>query len=291
MGRIEQSGTGPANGRRRLSPLTRAIAALAATGSVSLALILGGTVSHAYTAASSAQSQMAEQKPLKPGIGAPRTTTSENSARDLELPAAATPEDEPSPEAAAPPPGHALLARKSVLVTVSISAPKSLDDEIGRDHGITIIDRLSIAALDSRVIRYRIPDGRSLEDVMAALRTDKRVGSFQANLTHEALREPPVEDESQRVAKNIKDPPIQQIGRPREPKLPPAARAQAQIDAPVQSKPRQRTADQLVFADTSQMAASRENSKSRASRSSGTTGGSRWPSPDEPFVDIGPTRF
>lgn len=175
-------------------------------------------------------------------------------------------------------PGEERVARNAVLVTVSLSAPKSLDDEIARDHGMTIMDRLNVLALNSRVIRYRIPDGRSLEDVMAALRADRRVGTFQPNMAYEAPREPEAVPEPQRIAKHAKEPP-------------PAARLPADIDSPVRPGARQQPVDQIVFADTAQSAAARDKTRAKPSRLSSNSSGSRWPSPDEPFIEIGPTRF
>ncbi|MDZ4843689.1 MAG: S8 family serine peptidase, partial [Hyphomicrobium aestuarii] len=67
------------------------------------------------------------------------------------------------------------------LVVVPADAPISLEVGVASRFNLEILDRWPIPLIGKRCIRYRIPDGRPLESVIAALRTTTDVSDPQPN--------------------------------------------------------------------------------------------------------------
>lgn len=76
------------------------------------------------------------------------------------------------------------FADDEILVALSSDSADDGDDAIARDLGLDVIERVPLSLLDLRVVRFRIPDGRSVTDVVAALSGDARVISAQPNYTY-----------------------------------------------------------------------------------------------------------
>lgn len=87
----------------------------------------------------------------------------------------------PPPPAAVQQPPPAQFAPDEVLVALSPDRDEGDDDAIARDQGLEVLERLPLALLGARLVRYRIPDGRAVADVVAALETDARALSVQPN--------------------------------------------------------------------------------------------------------------
>ncbi len=71
--------------------------------------------------------------------------------------------------------------RDEVLATLTAASTNGDDDAIARDQGLVAVEQVQVSLLDLRVVRFRIPDGRSVIDVVAALAADARVISAQPN--------------------------------------------------------------------------------------------------------------
>ena len=71
-----------------------------------------------------------------------------------------------------------------VLAAFPSSASESLDEEVAKTHGLEIAGRNTMSSLGLRLVRYRIPDGRSLSNVVERLKADPRVESAQANVRY-----------------------------------------------------------------------------------------------------------
>ena len=75
-------------------------------------------------------------------------------------------------------------ARGTRPCRVSVLGPESLDEEVAKAHGLEIVGRNTMSSLGLRLVRYRIPDGRSLSSVVERLKADPRVESAQANVRY-----------------------------------------------------------------------------------------------------------
>jgi subtilisin family serine protease len=88
-----------------------------------------------------------------------------------------------SPPRAAPRAGTGAptFAPDEVLVTLRPAAPSSVGDAIGSAYGLELLESHDLPLVDGRVVRYRIPDGRPVAAVVAALQSDPRVANPQPN--------------------------------------------------------------------------------------------------------------
>lgn len=68
-----------------------------------------------------------------------------------------------------------------VLVLVEPEAPESLEDEVAESFNLELVDRWSLEFLGTRLVLFRIPDGRAVEAVVALLQADARIGDPQPN--------------------------------------------------------------------------------------------------------------
>ena len=68
-----------------------------------------------------------------------------------------------------------------VLVTVRQATGENVDAAVARRHGLKIAGRSRLGTLGARLVRFLIPDGRPVADVVAALKRDRRVSAPQPN--------------------------------------------------------------------------------------------------------------
>jgi subtilisin family serine protease len=77
-----------------------------------------------------------------------------------------------------------------VLATVTTGTPLAVDDQIAQIYGLVLLDRQPLALLGSRLLRYRIPDGRPVATLVAQLSTDPRVFGPQPNFIYRQQNDP-----------------------------------------------------------------------------------------------------
>jgi hypothetical protein len=121
----------------------------------------------------------AEQSP--PVIAVPTTGPANQHGSGLPPPAVSPPATPQAPIAQAP---AGEFIADQVLVTFARTTPESVDDAIAQDHGLELLERLTVTLIDTRVVRYRIPDGRTVAALLAALQADPRAGAPQANFLY-----------------------------------------------------------------------------------------------------------
>ena len=68
-----------------------------------------------------------------------------------------------------------------VLVTVRQASAEDVDAAVARRYGLKIAGRSRLGTLGARLVRFRIPDGRRVTEVVAALKRDRRVSAPQPN--------------------------------------------------------------------------------------------------------------
>jgi subtilisin family serine protease len=74
-----------------------------------------------------------------------------------------------------------LFAAREVLVALRLSTPASLDGSIARRYGLQIVESWPVGLVARRLVRYQIPDGRSPDAVLSAMRGDGQILETQPN--------------------------------------------------------------------------------------------------------------
>ncbi len=77
-----------------------------------------------------------------------------------------------------------------VLITVSSTAPQTLEADIAQAFNVVLVDRTPLPLIDVRLVRLRIPDSRTVPAVVAAIGTDPRVSLAQPNFLYRRSGEP-----------------------------------------------------------------------------------------------------
>lgn len=73
-----------------------------------------------------------------------------------------------------------------ILVTLPIGFDQAVEETVAQAYGLELVERQTIALINARVVRYRIPGGRSVPSVIAQLSTDPRVAEPQPNHIYRA---------------------------------------------------------------------------------------------------------
>lgn len=73
----------------------------------------------------------------------------------------------------------------TMLVALALAVPQSVDDEIGRQYGLELIDRTELTDLGLRIVQFRAPANRAVEPILAELRNDQRIRRAQRNARYE----------------------------------------------------------------------------------------------------------
>jgi hypothetical protein len=75
---------------------------------------------------------------------------------------------------------------ETILAGFPQSTPETVEEEVGKQHGLEIVKRFTLESLERRIVVFRIPDARAVADVVAALKADQRVSSAQASVRYAA---------------------------------------------------------------------------------------------------------
>ncbi|MEP3275936.1 MAG: S8 family serine peptidase [Stappiaceae bacterium] len=123
-------------------------------------------------------------QPANPSDGIDRPATPSTS-RDPDQPDVA-PGNQPAqpqlPQAAGPlaVPGAPRVASE-VVVRIQQALPQAAAAALAQDYNITLVESSPIGLINATVVRYRIPDNRTIETVLVALLADARVEAAQPN--------------------------------------------------------------------------------------------------------------
>jgi hypothetical protein len=158
-----------------------------------------------------------------------------------------------------------------ILVEVADSAPQSVDEDVAREHRLVLVKRLTLGGSGKRIVAYRVSDGRSAADVVAALKRDRRVSSAQANVVYGLA------------------PAVPAPSAPSDAKPPPGVPdKQAERQASRQENKGNRPASGQRPTAAARAAAVPNSGATRALVTN-KHANLRWPTADEPFVNIGVT--
>jgi hypothetical protein len=167
----------------------------------------------------------------------------------------------------------------TVIVLFPSSAPNGIEEELAKGHKLEFVRRLEAETADGRAVLYRIIDGRGAAEVLAALKRDHRVSTAQPNVRYRLPPQAP----APAIASDTKRPPA----RPRGQGQRNASRANAKANRSVQPS---RFA-QGVVGDRDGAGVNPAMTTFRSREQSGLVtnrhSALRWPTADEPFVNIG----
>ncbi len=68
-----------------------------------------------------------------------------------------------------------------ILATVNLAAPAAVEAAIAQRYGLQLLETWPINLISQRVIRFRVPDGRSVQTVVAAMQGDGLIVASQPN--------------------------------------------------------------------------------------------------------------
>ena len=164
---------------------------------------------------------------------------------------------------------------ETVLAVFAASTPETAEEEIAKAHKLELVKRLDVGTLKKRVVLYRITDGRSPADVVAALKNDARVSAAQPNARYAVAPQLP--------------PPSPPPATSASPPAPPRPAKQARHQVP---RPERKVQPPAAIARTPEAAAPGPSAlSSRRPERGGLVAKSqtalRFPTADEPFVNIG----
>jgi hypothetical protein len=169
---------------------------------------------------------------------------------------------------------------REVLATFALSSPESVEEEVAKELGLQLVERSQAFDLGYRIVRYRVPDDGKIAGVIARLRADPRVGKAQANVQYTLPEEHPpptaVSDLKERTgeAAGERQGPASRrtVAAPTSPK-----KAQRKLGGPA-------TAAEIVAAAEG---GRKQGSRHKGPLASGGHAALRWPTADEPFVNVG----
>lgn len=116
------------------------------------------------------------RKPVQKKVTRPKTSPKRTVRR---TPPASTAAPRPAAPAVLP-----QFRSDEILVSFDSSQPDSVANEVAGRHGLTRLETLELTLLDQRVQKYRINDGRTVQQVASALAADGAAGPVQYNFLY-----------------------------------------------------------------------------------------------------------
>jgi len=171
---------------------------------------------------------------------------------------------------------------ETILVEYPLSTPESVENDVAKQHKLELVRRLAGASLNKRIVVYRIPDARAATEVVAALKADQRVSSAQPNLRYGLPRQQPPEAEISELKPSPDNSAKQEKRHASEPRPRSIAEPKSKAQPEHRRKPAQAT---RAAGGIPAMARSGQ----RGSLVAGNQAALRWPTADEPFVNLGVT--
>ena len=71
-----------------------------------------------------------------------------------------------------------------IVATLRAATPQAVEDDIARDFNLVLLERLEVILTEERLVRFRIPDARTVDAVVAALGGDARLAGPQPNFVY-----------------------------------------------------------------------------------------------------------
>jgi hypothetical protein len=171
----------------------------------------------------------------------------------------------------------------TILVAFALSVPQSIDEDLAKQHGLELIDRTELQSLGLRVVRYRAQANSPIAPIIANLRKDQRISSAQASAEY---RLPNQSGPATEVSRQ-KD----RLGEARQAKRadPPRASVRRRSDGKTAAVDRvaPKFAGQPSINEAAVTPNGRRLDKGERPLASAGQMALRFPSADEPFVNVG----
>jgi hypothetical protein len=165
---------------------------------------------------------------------------------------------------------------EAILAGFPLSTLESVEEDVGRDHGLELVRRFASESLGKRIVVFRVPDSRAISDVLAALKSDPRVGSAQLNARYEP---PKPEAPAPRIGE-LKQAPIPKDGKGR------ASQPDRKINLSSRGEAKDKRSE---AAQATRPGRTISTSRQQAALTTRSHGALRFPTADEPFVNVGTT--
>jgi hypothetical protein len=168
----------------------------------------------------------------------------------------------------------------TVIAIFPSSTPQAVEGEIAKAHKLEFVRRLNTGSAEGRATLYRITDGRAAAEVVAALKGDVRVSAARENVRYSPAPQAPVPAgvSGARPSPTHPRPPTEGQRNASRPDAKPNVSDRASRTAQRLGKAR----DQVV-ADSAAILGSGQRSSLVTSKHTAL----RFPTADEPFVNIG----
>jgi hypothetical protein len=170
---------------------------------------------------------------------------------------------------------------EKILAGFPVSAPESVEEDVAKHHRLELVQRLNLESLGKRIVVFRVLDTRAVADVVAALKADHRVSSAQANVRYEV----PEQNQPETQIGELKPSPEPNAKHDKKN----ASRSGRRIALPGRShaKPQDNLKPQRATRTVAPIRlVGRAEQNSIVTRSHAAL---RWPTADEPFVNVGTT--
>lgn len=161
----------------------------------------------------------------------------------------------------------------TILVRFGGTEPQSIDDDIAKQYSLELVDRTELFAFGWRVVRYRVPADRPVASIITELRNDRRIRGVQGIVQYGL----PLPRASGTEISKLKEQP--------------AATRHAKQSDPIPYRADRKTgvADRPAAAAASGMRKADMPDKARRALASAGQAPLRFPTADEPFVNVGVT--
>ena len=92
-------------------------------------------------------------------------------------------------------------ANQGIIITqLAPKAPEGSEDEVGEVHGLELLDWRTLASLEMRIARYRVPRSKPVQSVLEQLRKDHRVISAEVSVQYAHPSSPSKDEDEAAVA-------------------------------------------------------------------------------------------
>jgi hypothetical protein len=172
----------------------------------------------------------------------------------------------------------------TILVAFALSVPHSIDEDIAKQHGLELVDRTELQSLGLRVVRYRAQANSPIAPIVANLRKDQRISSAQGNTEYRLPSQSGPATEVSRLKDRLGV--VQQAKQDDSPRASVRRRSDGKTAAVNRVAPK--SAEQLGIVEAPATSkGSRLDKGGRPPLASAGQTALRFPTADEPFVNVG----
>lgn len=174
-------------------------------------------------------------------------------------------------------------SEETILAAFALSAPHSLEEEVASEHKLQLLDRMEVPLVGLRIVRYRVPDSRPITMVITSLRRDQRVSKAQASVQYRRPSQGPPAAEVSSLAER---PAPVANGAP-DARTRESARRHPDRKTALLQEAQKTRGEQLRMTEAEGTVRVVKLRRVKEERPVASATALRWPSADEPFVNVG----